>query len=290
MLASMRRIGLAALAAAVVATCVYRAAAAPERWSLVRHGADGTSAAVQGVVGERLVAVVGAEALGGLGRLRDPEASAVPLAMTKAYARMELDVGDVASPAAVSGLPPAPPGAFDVLTFEVAPPAVARGAVVFLHGYGGPFALPCWQVSRAASAAGFVTLCPSSDVDAAWWTPAGRALVAHTIEIARARGFAKVHLVGLSNGALGASRLAPRLRGSIASVTVISGGAPDAPSPGVPVLALQGRADAMSPANLARAYAKKSGGRYVEIEGGHFGLVTHERAYLEPLEAFLRER
>ena len=97
--------------------------------------------------------------------------------------------------------------------------------------------------------------------------------------------------MGLSNGAFGASRLAPRLRGSIASVTVISGGAPDAPSPGVPVLALQSRADETVPRELlARAYAKKSGGRYVEIDGGHFGLVTHERAYLEPLEAFLRER
>jgi pimeloyl-ACP methyl ester carboxylesterase len=57
-------------------------------------------------------------------------------------------------------------------------------------------------------------------------------------------------------------------------VILVSGVDPKAAAPGVPALVIQGRRAAMSGAARARAYATKANARYVELDAGHFALLT----------------
>jgi pimeloyl-ACP methyl ester carboxylesterase len=92
---------------------------------------------------------------------------------------------------------------------------------VFLHGFGGSFALPCWQLAKAALPMGYVTRCPATGPEGDWWEASGEAIVRDLIDELRREGYRKIVLVGLSNGAVGAARLAPKFRAQLAGVSVI---------------------------------------------------------------------
>ena len=108
-----------------------------------------------------------------------------------------------------------------------------------------------------------------------------------TIALAHARGLDRIYLAGLSNGGIGASRLAPRLRGLIHGLVLVSGAAPEAARGGVPALVVHGARDAMCPTSQARGYASRTGARFVALRGGHFGLLTHEDDYRRAITSFL---
>jgi pimeloyl-ACP methyl ester carboxylesterase len=152
----------------------------------------------------------------------------------------------------------------------------ARGALVFLHGFGGNFELPCWQIAQAAAEASLVTYCPSVGPEGHWWTDQGERTLRRTLEMVHARGFDRVYLAGLSNGGIGATRLAARMRGEFRGLVLVSGADAAAPSPGIPVLAIHGTADPMTSAASARAYAARAGGTFVALDGGHFAFLLHE--------------
>ena len=99
-------------------------------------------------------------------------------------------------------------------------------------------------------------------------------------------GMHHIVLAGLSNGGVGAARLAPKLRGTIDGLVLISGASPAA-SPGVPVLVLQGARDAMMPASVAQSYATAHGGSYVELNGGHFALLLEREKAMAALGGWL---
>jgi pimeloyl-ACP methyl ester carboxylesterase len=221
---------------------------------------DAADAAVATPAGElsdeAALAVTGAELLVAQGKIKDPDAPLLAHAMRAAYARMRADEDENrvrVRDAARMWLEPANPG---------------KVAMVFLHGYGGRFALPCWQLARAA---GLLTACPSIGVEGDWWSPDGERAVRQAIADLREAGFARVILAGLSNGATGVARLAPRL--GIDGVILISGADPSASPPRVPALVVQGKNDAMSSASRARAYAKKAHAQYVELDAGHFAML-----------------
>ncbi len=199
----------------------------------------------------------------------------LPDAMRAGYDEMAREEGALPSPVLATYLGLERPGASDAIDFEHA----GADAVVFLHGYAGNFTMSCWLFARAAARAGLATDCPSTSWRGDWWTASGEAIVRERIAALRARGKTRVFLAGLSNGGIGASRLAPRLRGEIAGLVLVSGVAPDAGAPGVPTLVLQGRRDAMCSASVARAYATGNGASYVELDDGHFALlVDRDRA------------
>jgi pimeloyl-ACP methyl ester carboxylesterase len=175
-------------------------------------------------------------------------------------------------------------GASDVLAYDAI--KEKRGALVFLHGFGGGFTLPCWQIADAVAQVGFVTRCPSLGPRAAWWTDDGAAIVRDTIRDLRAAGIDRIVLMGLSNGAVGAARLAPKLGGSIDGLVLVSGAA-RADAPGVPVLVLQGARDAVMPPSIARDYASAHGAKYVALEGGHFALLLERERADKALTAWL---
>jgi pimeloyl-ACP methyl ester carboxylesterase len=229
------------------------------------------------LVDERDLAVWGARIV----PLRDPERSRVPAALALAYDEMHAVEGDAPSPVVPTYL-----GLSDVIVVETR--GQPKGALIFLHGFGGNFDLPCWQMARAAPE--LVTFCPSLGWRGDWWSERGKRTLERTIAMARKRGLGRIYLAGLSNGAAGAARLAPRMRGSFRGMILLSGAAHDSAAPGIPVLVLQGRDDQMMPASLARDYAERNGGQYVELDGGHFAFLLRNSRATQAISAWLQKQ
>jgi pimeloyl-ACP methyl ester carboxylesterase len=206
---------------------------------------------------EAELATAGAELLVSQGKIKDPDAPLLADAMRSAYAEMRAD--ENAGRLRVR----------DAARMWLAPSAEGKVAIVFLHGYGGRFALPCWQVARAAGA---MTACPDVGPEGDWWSKEGERVARAEIDAVRTAGFERVILAGLSNGATGVARLAPRLH--VDGVILVSGADPNAAPPGVPALVVQGRKDAMSSPGRARAYATKAHATYVDLDAGHFALLV----------------
>jgi pimeloyl-ACP methyl ester carboxylesterase len=225
---------------------------------------------VDRVVEESDIALTGTRVLVASGMLHD-DARELPGAMRAAYTRFRADQGDAPSPVVATYLGLERSSAFDLILLDQ---PGARSAVVFLHGFGGSFDLPCWQLARAVEPLGVATACPATGWQGDWSSPEGEATLRRTIDILHARGIERIVLAGLSNGGLGASRLAPHLSKHLSGLILISGADPDAPSPGVPTLVIHGRHDTMTSADESRVYASRTGGRYVELDAGHFAMLV----------------
>jgi|GEM_PF-827650 len=286
----LTRAGAVSIAAiAVVRTCT---ASGSDRLHVVRttsSGAEDASARiVNRLVDEGDVALLGTRVLFA-GRMLTDDAEAVAPAMTEAYGAMRREHGATPSAVAATYLGLERPDAADVVV--IAPPGPSSSAaVLFLHGYGGNFALPCWQLARAVAPTGALTACPSTRWLGDWWSPDGRATLQRTVDLLHARGVSRIVLAGLSNGGFGASRLAPSMRGTFAGLVLVSGADPEAPPPGVPVLVLHGRYDSMTSSIDAATYAAKHGGRYVGLEAGHFALLVRSAESERAIRAFVAEQ
>jgi predicted esterase len=169
------------------------------------------------------------------------------------------------------------PDAFDAVIAEPAGDTPPKRAIIFLHGYGGNFTLQCWLVAHAGERIGALTICPSIGPSGDWWNPSGEATLRQTLSYLQQRGIARVYLAGLSNGGIGASRLAQRFEADLAGLILISGADPDAPITHLPVLVVQGSADERIPQRVAQRYAAAVGApcTYVLLEGDHFVLLKH---------------
>ncbi len=163
------------------------------------------------------------------------------------------------------------PGAFDAIVIEPDAEAAPRVGVIFLHGFGGNFTMQCWLFAQAARDAGAVTVCPSEGVYGQWWAPHGKATLQATLDYLRQRGVERVYLAGLSNGGVGASKLAPKFAGELTGLILISGASSTATDSGLPALVIHSAHDDRIPAEVARAYAARvTGATYVELPGDHF--------------------
>jgi pimeloyl-ACP methyl ester carboxylesterase len=168
----------------------------------------------------------------------------------------------------------------------------ARVAVVFLHGSGGNFAMPCWVFARAVEPVGAATLCPSVGPDGIWSTGRGEATVRASIAYLHARGVERIYLAGLSNGGIGASLLAPRLARELAGLVLIAGVSSRGGTGGLPTLVVHGRADTMARPGPARALVARAGSRatYAEFPGGHFVLIEHPDAVRDTITRWIAGR
>lgn len=239
---------------------------------------------------ERDAAILGARLLTVSGGSAAPELTTFAPLLTSGYERMESALGTTMGSAVLSTyLGRDHGGEFGAFVIEP-PEGEARGSVVFLHGLGGNFLLFCWEVARAASEAGMRTICPSTDWTGHWSNDTGERIA--RAALAYARRDRHTVLVGLSAGAVGASRLAPRLSGLVDGLVLISGADPEADDPGVPALLLHGVNDGMMPIAQSRAYrdAHPSRASLVELSGTHFALLERRDAIADVLTAFLRAR
>lgn len=228
------------------------------------------------LVDEQDIALAGTRVLVAGGLLRD-DRNELTESMRSSYRQMRAEEGDAPSPVLTTYLGMQSPDAFDLLLVDPRSDrsAPARDAVIFLHGFAGGFALPCWQMARAVAPLDVVTACPSTRWTGDWWSSQGEATLRLTVDALRARGASRIVLAGLSNGGYGASRLAPRMRGTFVGVVLLSGAAADAGQTGVPVLLVHGRHDTMAGFGEATAYASSHpNARVVALDAGHFAMLV----------------
>ena len=205
----------------------------------------------------------------GTGFIEEPDHSFLD-AMREGYRLMADEEGIVPSPWAATYLGMQSPESFDMQSF----PADGDSALIFLHGYGGNFTLPCWEVAQAAATARVATFCPSTGWEGQWWLPEGKATLQKTMEVVRERGYPRIFVAGLSNGGIGLSRIAGELRRDVAGFVFVSGVSQHAKPMRRPYLVIHGDRDTMTATTIAKGYAKASiHGQYVELDGGHFVLV-----------------
>lgn len=236
---------------------------------------------------ERDASMVGSRLLTFLGAVPSREFPTLPALLDRSYPQTEDDAPRLGTPIPATLLDLQHADAFDTIVVEPRGEASEVG-VVFLHGFAGSFALQCLEVARVARDAGARTVCPATSFEGAWWRGDGEAIARGSIAHLRARGARRIVLVGLSNGGIGASRLAPRLRGEIDALVLLSGLSPRASSPGVPTLVVQGDHDTMVPTRLVRGWARgRSGVRYVELDGSHFVLLERRDAIARVLREAL---
>ncbi len=235
------------------------------------------------LVDERDAALFGQQIafLTGVGLSPREHAGLMP-ALQAAYAALDEANATAPSPFLSTYLNCQRPAAFDTVVIEPPGGGPARTGVVFLHGFTGNFTVQGWLLSRAAASIGAVTVCPSVGWRGDWWTHDGELTLRATLEYVRARGVKRIYLAGLSNGAVGTCRLAPRLATELAGLILISGADPQAPDAGLPILLLQGRADERMPASLAIRLARRCGHRatYRELAGDHL-LLAKQAAEVE---------
>ncbi len=178
---------------------------------------------------------------------------------------------------------------FDVLR---RPREDSAGHVIFLHGYGGSVASICWEISQAAYEAGWSTHCPSWRMRADWSSPRGAAIMAKVLEPLEG----PVVLIGLSAGARGAARLAPRYRHRLRGLVLVSGAAVQVPGVHfagggpLPTLVIYGRDDAMFSPDVIRAYVRRTQAQSLVLEGGHFILLSERERVRQAITGFLRRR
>lgn len=268
----------------IVATLLVRCAAIRGGDAISMTSGKGSARLVDRVVDERDLSVNAARVIAWTRFMGDPDVPELAGSMRSAYDDMARDEPSAPSPVFATYLGLQSSSAFDAI--EIPAPRPTEDAVIFLHGYAGNFTMSCWLFATAAKRANMTTVCPSTRWIGDWWRPDGEATVRATLSALRARGMRRVYLAGLSNGAIGASRLATRIDG-LAGLVLVSGAAPDAGAPHIPTLVVHGRTDAQIPAALAHDYAERTGARYVELDAGHFAMLARRARAEDAIASFL---
>lgn len=282
------RIALLALVAIVVARIGF--AAGGENLQMITLPGDGRrSAVINRIIEEEDGVVLGAQWLPRLGVVDADEAAEWAPAMKRAYEQMSDEEGTTPSPVVATYLGMQDPEGFDALVLEPDNES-PNGGIVFLHGYAGSFTSLCWMATRGARRAGLVAICPSASARGDWWDRRWEPTIETSIAYLRGRGIRRIYLGGLSNGSIGAARIAPRMARQLAGLILISGVPDDADTGGLPTLILQGRDDRMTPPGPARALVARGRPRptYVEFPGTHFLLAEKFEEVNASIASWLR--
>ncbi|MDI1450686.1 hypothetical protein [Polyangium sp. 6x1] len=174
--------------------------------------------------------------------------------------------------------------------------SMAVPCFVFLHGFGGQLTAYV-RVLHQAFGDRFVIVAPFLDSTGAFWTPRGKAVVSALVtkhlppEVDRSRVF----LVGLSNGAVGATAILqdPELSRQFRGFVLVSGiGEVAQPSAGANVLLIAGTKDTRFPLDHMQNTAEslRGSGARVEIEtfpADHFLWLSHAREMTAVIDGWL---
>jgi hypothetical protein len=238
--------------------------------SMSRGGAN--APVLDRLLPERDVSVTSARAVILAGILPANDTKNLVATLKKSFARMDASENTYPSPIVMTSLQLQKKGASDTIEIP-APSADSHSAVLFLHGFGGNFTLQCWAVAQASRKANAATFCPSTRLAGDWWRGDGPQITRDMLASLKARGFDKIVLAGLSNGGVGASRIAQQVSDKIVGLLLISGASPDAAPAGVPTIAFEGANDTMMTPSIVRQYAENTEATYVELDGTHFLLL-----------------
>jgi pimeloyl-ACP methyl ester carboxylesterase len=284
-------VGVAVFGATVVGR--LREGSRGEVVRLITLPAESATRLLDRLIHERDLALFGARIarLTGVG-LSSREAAGLNDALVAAYRSLAEAGGTSSSPCLSTYLFLQRPAAFDAVVVEPASDRPPTSAVIYLHGFTGNFTVQAWLIAQAARKLDLLTVAPSVGFIGNWWTAHGEETLRRTIALLRERGIRRIYLAGLSNGAVGVCRLAPKLRDDLAGLILISGADWRADDAGLPVLALQGADDERMPAELARDYVRQAGARgtYHEFAGDHLLLAKRAAEVQAVLETWLREQ
>lgn len=244
------------------------------------------------ILDEQDIVLFGAQAGPYLGAISPAEKNSLDLKFSQAFDEMKTHGVTPLSPFLTSYLNQQRPDVFDVVIAEPTARAAARNGIIFLHGFGGNFAVQCWLMAKAGDHIDAVTVCPSTDPSGYWWNAKGQAIVRETLSYLQQRGLERIYLAGLSNGAIGASRLAESLEADLAGLILISGADPGAAGTDLPVLLLHGRNDERIPASLMERYAAAAGANasYHLLDGDHFLLLKLAEETQAVIAAWLQQQ
>ncbi len=210
--------------------------------------------------------------------------------LSQTYKEMRTQGVTPLSPSLTTYLGRQHPDGFDALIANPSSENSETG-IIFLHGFGGNFTLQCWLIAEAGSRTGATTLCPSTDPSGQWWKEQGTAILQESLNDLKQRGVKRIYLAGLSNGGIGASRLADRFKNDLAGLILISGADANAVMTELPVLVISGRDDERIPISLIEQYVSAAGqnATYVPFDGDHFLLLKQADQVQEIIANWLTE-
>ena len=244
------------------------------------------------VVNERDAVLFGAQIGPYVRFITSNEKKSLIPAFVQAYKEMNAYGATPLSPFLMTYLNQQWPDAFDVVIAEPDSETPPKRAIIFLHGFGGNFTIQCWLIAEPGFRINALTVCPSTAVNGQWWTPQGQAILQETLTYVHQRGIQQIYLAGLSNGAIGASRLAEQFKHELAGLILISGADPNATITGLPVLVLYGKNDERIPASMVENYvfAATPNVTYRPFDGDHFLLLKQATLVQEVIGNWLVEQ
>lgn len=227
------------------------------------------------ILNEQDVVLFGAQAAPYLGAVSASERESLDVKFAQTFHEMKTQGATPLSPFLTTYLNQQRPTTFDVVIAEPRSGTLPNIGIIFLHGYGGNFTLQCWLIASAGYQIDALTVCPSTRVNGNWWSLQGQAILQETMGYVQQRGVERIYLAGLSNGAIGASRLAGQYKDSLVGLILISGADPRATIPELPILVLHGKYDERIPVSLIESYAAAGGpnATFHLFESDHFLLL-----------------
>jgi pimeloyl-ACP methyl ester carboxylesterase len=241
---------------------------------------------------EQDVVLFGAQVAPYLGAISTSEKESLDSTFAQTFAEMRAQRTTPLSPFLTTYLNQQRPSAFDMVIAEPKTGTPPKNGIIFLHGFGGNFTVQCWLVARAGYHVDALTVCPSTRVNGDWWSLQGRSILQETLAYLQQRGVERIYLAGLSNGAIGASRLAAELKDSFAGLILISGADPAAQMADLPVLVLHGKHDERIPVSLMERYVSEAGSNatYHLFDGDHFLLLKQADQMQDVIAAWLTQQ
>ncbi|HEX5941579.1 MAG TPA: hypothetical protein VFY66_04845, partial [Anaerolineales bacterium] len=238
------------------------------------------------------IVLFGAQVAPYLGAISPSEKNSLDIKFSQALKEMKVQGVTPLSPFLTTYLNQQRSNEFDLIISDPGSEATPRNGIIFLHGFGGNFTLQCWLIATAGEPIDAVTVCPSTDPSGSWWNPNGQSILRETIIYLQQRGVERIYLAGLSNGAIGASRLADQLKNDINGLILISGADPNATMTELPVLLLHGKHDERIPVSMMEQYASDAGptAAYHLFEGDHFLLLKQANTLQEVIIDWLRQQ
>ena len=227
------------------------------------------------IFNEQDIVLFGAQLAPYFGAISPSEQISLDLKFGEAFKEMSQEGVTSLSPFLTTYLNRQHPDEFDVVIAEPRSGVPPKRSILFLHGFGGNFTVQCWLIARAGNQLDALTVCPSTRVNGDWWSPAGEATLQETLTYLEQRGIERIYLAGLSNGAIGASRLAEKFENRLTGLILISGADPSGTITELPVLVLHGKYDERIPVDMMEGYVSAAGphAAYHLFEGDHFLLL-----------------
>ncbi len=202
--------------------------------------------------------------------------------------RADPDYAPVPSTLGANILGQTSPESIETLVFNAPPGGRAERAIIFLHGAGPLYKLPCWMLARRMPDA--MIVCPTVGLRGEWPHEDSVATFQTVFNWTRERS-AAVYAVGWGTGGHGLLRmLNGNSLGHLSGLVLVSGYDEnyfdDVRRSGLPILILHGEQDHRTPVFHVDGLAGLDRVRNLEMPGDYFVFYEQEEVVLEEIDSF----